>query len=750
MKQLQSRTTAAAAVALVIGLSLAAAGQQPPRPAVGPTGQEAPDDRTWNRRTSGGGDFRTVLEVSGREEVGRFMERPSDPENLRSICETKQQAITATVGSTEAYLASLTAKPPAQQDVREIIWARKSLGQLRGYQGDMARAVEELSAAYRSAVQYAGRFPDLVPARSYLAALLGVTELRRGELENCVGGHASASCIVPIAEAGRHHMPSGSQNAAKYLTAYLREHPDDLDMRWLLNVAAMTLGTYPESVPPEYRIDPAVFTSAEDPGRFVDVATQKGLGATGLAGGVAIEDVDNDGLLDVILSSVDSCAPLRYYHHERNGSFRDLTAAAHLSEQLGGINLTATDYNNDGRVDLFVMRGGWEFPMRNSLLRNDGGTFTDVTRESGLSSGLYRTHSAAWADFDNDGWVDLFVGHEEAPSSLFRNMKNGTFVDVGKDAGVARTAFTKGAAWGDYDNDGFPDLYVSNYVGENFLYHNERNGTFSERARTAGVEKPIMSFTTWFFDYDNDGWLDLFVTNFVPSVTEVVRDLLKLPRAAETMKLYRNNGKGGFEDITASVKLDHVVPAMGANFGDIDNDGYLDVYLGTGAPSYAALMPNALFRNHDGKYFVDVTAATGTGHLQKGHGVAFADLDGDGQQDIFENIGGFVPGDAYYRALFRNPGHEANWISVKLVGGRTNRAAIGAKIKVTLDDGSIRYREVSTGGSFGASPFAQHIGLGRGRTVKSLEVWWPTSNTRQTLRDVPVKRETLIRESGTE
>src|SRR4029078_3391644 len=194
--------------------------------------------------------------------------------------------------------------------------------------------------------------------------------------------------------------------------------------------------------------------------------------------------------------------------------------AAHLSDQLGGLNLTATDYNNDGRIDLFVMRGGWEFPRRTPLLRNDGGTFTDVTRESGLSSALYRTHSAAWADFDNDGFVDVFVGHEEAPSSLFRNTGNGTFVHVAKAAGVNRVAFTKGAAWGDYDNDGYPDLYVSNYVGENFLYHNERNGTFTERAKALHVEKPIMSFTTWWFDYDNDGWLDLFVTDFVPSVTE--------------------------------------------------------------------------------------------------------------------------------------------------------------------------------------------------------------------------------------
>jgi hypothetical protein len=738
----------AAIVAALLIAAVVSARQQPPRPGAAATGiQAAPDDRTWNRRASTAGDYATVLEVSGREEVGRFMERPANPEDLRSICEVKQQAPTLTIKSTEQYLASLTAKPPAQQDVREIIWTQKSLGQLWGYQGDMPRAVAQFEAAYQGAVQHASRLRDLAAPRSYLAALLGVAELRRGELENCVHGHAAASCIVPIDEHGRHQAPSGSRNAITYLTAYLDEHPDDLDMRWLLNVAHMTLGTYPADVPPKYKIDPAVFTSPEDPGRFADVAGEKGLDARGLAGGAVVEDFDNDGLLDIVVTSVNACESLHYYLHERDGKFRDVTAAAGLSDQLGGINATATDYNNDGWIDLFVMRGGWEFPMRNSLLRNNGdGTFTDVTRASGLSSAQYRTHTAAWADFDNDGWVDVFVGHEEAPSSLFKNMGNGSFVDVGAKAGVARTAFTKGAAWGDYDNDGYPDLYVSNYVGENFLYHNERNGTFTERAKTLGVDKPVMSFPTWFFDYDNDGWLDLFVASFMPSINEVVRGLLHLPRQAETMKLYRNNGKGGFEDVTAAVKLDRVVPTMGANFGDIDNDGYLDFYLGTGAPSYAALMPNFLFRNHDGKYFVDVTTATGTGHLQKGHGVALADLDGDGQVDIFENIGGFVPGDAYYRVLFKNPGHDANWVRVKLVGAKTNRAAIGAKIKIVVDDGSIRYREVSTGGSFGASPFAQHIGLGKGRSVKTLEVWWPGSNTRQTLRDVPVNREIVVKE----
>src|SRR5207248_1556227 len=161
-----------------------------------------------------------------REEVYRFFERPSNPEDLRSICDAKRQAATSAIATTEQYLASIRRQPPAKQDVADIIWTLKSLGQLWAYQGQLARAIEQFSAAHRSAVQHAARLPDLLPARSYLAALLGVTELRRGELENCVQGHASASCIVPIGEGGQHHAPSGSQNAIKYLTAYLGEHPD--------------------------------------------------------------------------------------------------------------------------------------------------------------------------------------------------------------------------------------------------------------------------------------------------------------------------------------------------------------------------------------------------------------------------------------------------------------------------------------------------------------------------------------------
>jgi hypothetical protein len=175
------------------------------------------------------------------------------------------------------------------------------------------------------------------------------------------------------------------------------------------------------------------------------------------------------------------------------------------------------------------------------------------------------------------------------------------------------------------------------------------------------------------------------------------------------------------------------------------------MYLGTGTPSFGALMPNIMLKNEQGRKFIDVTEATGTGQLQKGHGVAFVDIDNDGDEDVVLNSGGAVPGDSYSESLFDNPGAGAgnHWIAVKLVGVKSNRAAIGAKIRVNLsgaNSGSpLRYREVTSGGSFGANSLTQHIGLGPS-TIASLEVEWPTSRTKQTFTDVPVDAFIEIRE----
>jgi hypothetical protein len=727
------------ALACGVLVGAGARGQEPRDPPL--TGE----GRAWNLRAAGAGDYQVVLEVSGRDEVARFLE-PVAGNDLQRICNARNEAVAVAFSASERYLAGVE---PAR-DPAAAASAHQELGQLYAHEGQIARAISEMEAAYRIVSADPPADPGFLSARGYLEAILGVLHLRRGELENCIHDHNAARCIFPIRGRGQHDQASGSAAAVDYFLKHLQRQPGNLEARWLVNVAYMTLGRHPGDVPPDLLIPTTAFESADDPGLFVDVAWAMKLDAAGRAGGVVVDDLDNDGRFDVVTSSVDPCAPLRYYRNRGDGTFEERGAAAGLAGQLGGINLVQTDHDNDGWLDLFVMRGGWQFAMRNSLLHNNrDGTFTDVTAAAGLMRTVHRTHSAAWADFDGDGWLDVFVGHEETPAALFRNRGDGTFVDVGRAAGVDRNAFTKGAAWGDYDGDGAPDLYVSNYAGDNFLYRNRGDGTFEEVGAAMGVQKPVMSFPTWFWDYDDDGRLDLFVASFVPSVTEVARRYLGLPAQAETMRLYRNVGQR-FEDVTRPAGLDKVVPAMGANFGDLDNDGFLDFYLGTGAPSYAALVPNAMFRNRGGRVFADVTTATGTGHLQKGHGVAFADFDGDGDQDVYANIGGFVPGDAYQKTVFRNPGHGNRWLRVRLVGVKANRAAIGARLRVTVagEDGrqSVRHREVSSGGSFGASPLTQHIGLGRAARIKTLEVEWPGSRTRQAFTDVPLDARIEIRE----
>jgi hypothetical protein len=532
--------------------------------------------------------------------------------------------------------------------------------------------------------------------------------------------------------------------ATRYFSSYLAEDAEDLEVRWLLNLAHRYAGSYPAGVPPAHLIPVAALASSEDIGRFVDVAPQAGLNAVGLSGGVIVDDFDNDGRLDLVTSSIDSCAPLRFFRRNEDGTFTDRAAGVGLAGQLGGLNILQTDYNNDGRLDILVLRGGWEMPQRKSLLRqNADGTFTDVTIASGLGKALTGTQAAVWTDIDNDGRLDLFAGNENGPAQLFRNNGDGTFDDIAERAGVNRRGFNKGVASADYDNDGWPDLYVSNLGGANFLYRNNRDGTFTELGRGAGVPGPGQGFPTWFFDYDNDGYQDIFVGSFVTSVDEAARAYLRLPPNGNTLKLYRNLGDGSFQDVTRQAGLDKVLMVMGANFGDIDNDGFLDMYLGTGSPSYASLVPSLLLRNRGGQSFVDVTASSGTGELHKGHGVAFADLDHDGDEEIVFEVGGATPGDAHALRVFENPGHGNDWVSLKLTGVKTNRAAIGARIAVTLESDQGRrvlHRSVGSGGSFGAAPLMQHIGLGRNARRVDVEIWWPTSNTRQRFQNVDKNR----------
>jgi hypothetical protein len=190
---------------------------------------------------------------------------------------------------------------------------------------------------------------------------------------------------------------------------------------------------------------------------------------------------------------------------------------------------------------------------------------------------------------------------------------------------------------------------------------------------------------------------------------------------------------------------------MGCNFGDLDNDGWLDFYLGTGDPDFATLIPNRMFRNDGGKRFQEVTTAGGFGHLQKGHGVGFADLDHDGDQDIYAVIGGAFVGDHYRNALYENPGHGHHWIKLHCVGERSNRAAIGTRIRVTVhtaDGPRSIYKTVNSGGSFGSSPLRQEIGLGKATSIAEVEVFWPASGVRQTFTSLELDRAYRIQEGA--
>ena len=656
-------------------------------------------------------------------------------QDLQLLCKIRQQSLDAVIGVARENLDPNNPQGSASHPPLDRIQMHYALANLYAYKGDMDTAIEQWLQAYQIAQA------ELPAAMPDLEETLGIAYLHKSEMDNDVYRHPADRCVFPPRKSVAYEKTPASEKAIEFLSKYLERHPDAADAKWEIDLAYMTLGKYPDGVPKKYLIPPSVFDSPEDVPRFRDVAPEAGINLYSMSGGLIVDDFENNGQLDVVTSDFGQCAPMHYFHNNGDGTFSDNTAKAGLSGQLGGLNMIQADYNNDGCTDILVLRGAWEFPQRKSLLRNNcDGTFTDVTAAAGLAEPAGDTQAAVWADIDNDGLLDLFVANEDRPAQLFRNRGDGTFEDISHKAGIDRVAYSKAVVAADYDNDGYVDFYVSNLNGNNFLYHNNHDGTFTEVAAQAGVQKPWQSFPAWFFDYDNDGYPDLFVSSYYVSVDENIRSYLGLTPNAETLKLYKNMGNGTFRDVTQEVGLDRVFMPMGSNFGDIDNDGFLDIYLGAGNPSYGSLLPNVLLHNKEGKFFTDVTAVSGTGELHKGHGVAFADLARNGFEDILEEVGGAVPGDAHAFRLFQNPGSDNDWINLKLVGVKSNRSAIGARIKVTVENEGKGtrpiYRTVGSGGSFGASPLEQHIGLGKSARILNIEIWWPASNTRQNFADV--------------
>ena len=516
---------------------------------------------------------------------------------------------------------------------------------------------------------------------------------------------------------------------------------------------------------------------------FEDIARQAGLTIAhvsspekhyiieSVSGGAGLFDCDNDGKLDVVVVSGSTVDRFRQggdpmitlYHQGADMKFTDITRSAGLTAKGWGMGVAVADFDNDGLLDIYVTGYG-----HNVLYKNLGNCkFQDVTERAGVAGGGFST-GAAWADYDRDGNVDLFVsryvhvdinklpefgsndkfcrfkgmlvqcgpwGMEGESDLLFHNRGDGTFEEVSKKAGVDDPAhrYGLGVVCGDYDNDGWPDLYVANDAGPNFLYHNKHNGTFEETGLLSGVAlsadgQELGSMGVDFGDYDHDGRLDILVTNF----------------ADQPDDLYHNLGAQGFTDMGWASRIAQVnfpFVKWGAGLADFDNSGWLDAFIANGhvypqvdaVPGGVAYrQPLQLFANqHDGT-FANVSAASGLAQIPPGswRGAAFGDVNNDGNIDVVLLNIGEPP--ALLLNHVRNKNHR---VLFNLIGTKSNRAAIGARI--TVQSGNVtQLNEVRGGGSYlSQNDLRLHFGLGTEDKMSTVEISWP-SGKKEVLHDL--------------
>ncbi len=526
---------------------------------------------------------------------------------------------------------------------------------------------------------------------------------------------------------------------------------------------------------------------------FINVATASGVtfshanGASParhlpeiMSGGGLFFDYDNDGWTDIFLvdggSLVDATANgrarHRLFHNRGNGTFEDATARSGIAHSSYGMGSCAADYDNDGFIDLYVTNVG-----PNVLYHNNGPSagsgralFTDVTANAGVGSNSFAA-SCAFGDFDRDGFVDLFVVNyvDARPDNnvfcgdaatklrvychplnflplaavLYHNNGNGTFTDISQKAGVgAHKGNGLGIVVGDYDDDGWPDVFVANDTTPNFLYHNEGGGVFKDVALASGVSvasdgRPRAGMGTDLADYDGDGRLDFFVTN----------------HELETHTLFRNLGKGLFAETTTESGIGvETLPyvGFGAQFFDADNDGDLDLAIANGhvlnnsghfRPGSKEAQRKLLFRNDGGGRFREIGKTAGPGFAMEavGRTLVSGDIDNDGALDLLiTNNGG--PAE-----LLRNAGTPNNALVFTLVGTRSNRSAVGARVTITT--GATRQvREMKAGSSYlGQSELRIHAGLGRATRADRVDIRWP-SGAKEVILDLPANERVTITE----
>ncbi len=491
---------------------------------------------------------------------------------------------------------------------------------------------------------------------------------------------------------------------------------------------------------------------------FTDMAKEQGVNRLDGNGTCAFGDFTGDGRPDLVLAG--SGTFLAAYRNE-GSRFREVTAEAGLARVPSGYSVNLVDYDNDGRLDLHLALNGWNGPMPNRLFRNTGGgRFEDVSKESGAAdpgSGFV----SLWGDLDNDGLPDLAVANgvlkDGSVPQLYRNLGGGRFANVTRQAGLDEPPAygTIGIAFGDYDRDGDLDLFVNGLLSSpNRLYRNEGGFRFQEVSRAAGVTQPPHNgYVAFFTDYNNDAWPDLLVTSLAPwdAVIEGLKRTFSVPGPAaihpDSVRLFRNNRDGTFTDATYQAKLYHPMGVMGAGVADLDNDGFVDFYFGTGDPQLSRLEPNRFFRNNGDGSFTDLTSWVNFARPgNKGHGVCFVDIDEDGDLDVYAQLGGHYPGDHAENAFYRNlKGSQNHWLEVDLTGTNSNRHAIGAALVVKAGALTV-FREVKGSEGFGSTnPYRQHFGIGANTVVDSLEVRWP-SGLKQTFTRLAADRIVKIRE----
>ncbi|MFY9342245.1 MAG: CRTAC1 family protein [Planctomycetota bacterium] len=737
LRPLRNLAVPAAAAVAIAGAALA---QQPIDPSccelpavlLPPLGADATDKETWLRR---------IHDEAGTHAENLFL-------STRHVDELRRQ------------LAALSDSAPVLQRC-ERRW-NLAIGLLRlGRIDDTIRLLDECVAICEQHPEQCRAFLPLALFR------LAVAHFRDAEKKNCIANHNADSCILPLSPRAVHTTkePAAAARGVLERLLALPGHGLKLDAVWLLNLAHMALGTWPDAVPAQYRIPAERFGTEAAIGRFVDVGRELGLARHGHAGSVVLDDFTGDGRLDVLTCKIDTGQALRLCRNDGDGRFTDISEEAGLGRQLGGVNVVQADIDNDGLLDLLVLRGGGfeaQAEMPNSLLRQDRPRhFVDVTKAAGIEVAA-PTRTAAFADIDRDGDLDLFVGYDSEqffagsetgpaarpkfPSRLWRNDGNGTFTDVTEAAGINNQHHCAGAVFGDVDGDGYPDLFLSNFMARNRLYMNRGDGTFVNDLNARGVGGWRETGPAAFFDQDNDGDLDLFLTacRHILQVSSVAAWYLEGRLEGFKQELFDNDGQGRFQIVTAARGLQRTLTATSLALGDVDNDGTVDLYIGTGTmgiggDDFAALFPDVLLLN--GERFRDVTVNAGVGHLQKCNGVAMGDLDDDGDLDLVLSVGGFWQDDTFRDVVFRNPGNQNHWLSVELQGVRDNRFGVGSRIRVRVAGvGGERdlFQWIGMGASFGCNPLRAHFGLGQAERVLFVEVRWQASGDTQRVEGVPL------------